>query len=125
MGIVLIVGSRVLINLYPVEPIPKYVEPKTVNKVVTIPVEPKPKNVAPKRVDKVVTQPVAVKPKVKKVTARVKPISKPKKIFKCDGRKHCSQMRSYDEAKYFNDYCPDTKMDGDRDGIPCERQFRR
>jgi len=45
--------------------------------------------------------------------------------FKCDGRQHCSQMRSYDEAKYFITHCPHTKMDGDNDGIPCERQFGR
>jgi len=43
--------------------------------------------------------------------------------FKCDGRKHCSQMNSYEEAKYFIENCPDTKMDGDNDGKPCERQF--
>jgi len=46
-----------------------------------------------------------------------------KNKFKCDKRKHCSQMRSYLEAKYFLKHCPNVKMDGDRDGIPCERQF--
>ncbi len=45
--------------------------------------------------------------------------------YKCDGRQHCSQMSSYEEAKYFIDNCPNTKMDGDNDGIPCERQFGR
>lgn len=45
--------------------------------------------------------------------------------FKCDGRQHCTQMRSYDEAIFFLRNCPDTKMDGDRDGIPCEQQFGR
>lgn len=49
----------------------------------------------------------------------------PKKTYECDGRQHCSQMNSYVEAKYFNDFCPDTKMDGDNDGIPCERQFNK
>ena len=44
--------------------------------------------------------------------------------FRCDGRVHCSQMSSYDEAVYFLRHCPGTKMDGDGDGIPCERQFR-
>lgn len=43
--------------------------------------------------------------------------------FRCDGRQHCSQMKSYDEAVFFLRNCPDTKMDGDGDGIPCERQF--
>jgi hypothetical protein len=45
--------------------------------------------------------------------------------FQCDGRQHCSQMRSYDEAVFFLRNCPDTKMDGDGDGVPCERQFGR
>jgi hypothetical protein len=45
--------------------------------------------------------------------------------FTCDGRQHCSQMNSYEEAVFFINNCPDTKMDGDNDGIPCERQFGR
>jgi hypothetical protein len=43
--------------------------------------------------------------------------------YQCDGRQHCSQMGSFEEAKYFIENCPNTKMDGDNDGIPCERQF--
>ncbi|MEY4585035.1 MAG: hypothetical protein RJB10_1532 [Pseudomonadota bacterium] len=43
--------------------------------------------------------------------------------FSCDGRKHCSQMKSCEEAKYFLANCPGVKMDGDRDGIPCEEQW--
>ena len=54
-----------------------------------------------------------------------KPTSKAKVRFKCDKRKYCSQMRSYEEAKYFLRNCRGVKMDGDKDGIPCERQFRR
>ena len=45
--------------------------------------------------------------------------------FQCDGRQHCSQMNSYEEAKYFIESCPNTKMDGDNDGVPCEKQFGR
>ncbi|MCU4580957.1 cold shock domain-containing protein [Acinetobacter gyllenbergii] len=45
--------------------------------------------------------------------------------FSCDGREHCSQMHSYEEAVFFLRNCPNTKMDGDHDGIPCERQFGR
>jgi cold shock CspA family protein len=44
--------------------------------------------------------------------------------FSCDGRQHCSQMTSRAEAVYFINYCPNTKMDGDRDGIPCENDSR-
>lgn len=43
--------------------------------------------------------------------------------FTCDGRQHCSQMHSYDEAVFFLKHCPNVKMDGDGDGIPCEQQF--
>lgn len=47
--------------------------------------------------------------------------------FRCDGRTHCSQMTSCEEAKYFLEHCPGVKMDGDHggrgDGIPCEEQW--
>ena len=43
--------------------------------------------------------------------------------FKCDGRTKCSQMTSCDEAVYFLRHCPDTQMDGDNDGVPCEQQW--
>lgn len=44
--------------------------------------------------------------------------------FSCDGRQYCSQMTSREEAEFFIRNCPDTKMDGDRDGIPCENDSR-
>ena len=43
--------------------------------------------------------------------------------FTCDGRTHCSQMKSCAEAKYFLANCPGVKMDGNGDGIPCEQQW--
>jgi cold shock CspA family protein len=43
--------------------------------------------------------------------------------FRCDGRTHCSQMTSCQEAQYFLANCPGVKMDGDGDGRPCEDQF--
>jgi Excalibur calcium-binding domain len=43
--------------------------------------------------------------------------------WRCDGRQHCSQMSSCAEAKFFLANCPNTKMDGDHDGIPCEQQW--
>jgi len=43
--------------------------------------------------------------------------------FKCDRRQYCSQMTSCAEAKYFLANCRDPKMDGNGDGIPCERQW--
>ena len=43
--------------------------------------------------------------------------------FHCDGRRRCSQMSSCAEAKYFLANCPGVEMDGDHNGIPCERQW--
>ena len=44
--------------------------------------------------------------------------------FSCDGRTHCSQMRSYEEAVFFLRNCPNVKMDGNNDGEPCENDSR-
>jgi hypothetical protein len=44
--------------------------------------------------------------------------------FRCDGRVYCSQMTSRAEAEFFVRNCPNTKMDGDGDGIPCENDTR-
>lgn len=46
-----------------------------------------------------------------------------KTTYKCDGRIYCSQMASCEEAEFFISHCPNTKMDGDSDGIPCESQW--
>ena len=48
--------------------------------------------------------------------------------FKCDGRTHCSQMTSCEEATFFLQNCPGVKMDGGDgqgrpDGVPCEAQW--
>lgn len=43
--------------------------------------------------------------------------------FQCQGKTRCSEMTSYEEAIFYLHNCPGTKMDGDGDGEPCERQF--
>lgn len=43
--------------------------------------------------------------------------------FRCDGRRYCTQMKSCAETKYFLANCPGVKMDGDKNGIPCEQQW--
>ena len=45
--------------------------------------------------------------------------------LRCDGRTRCAQMRSCEEATWFLKNCPGTQMDGNRDGVPCERQWCR
>ncbi len=55
---------------------------------------------------------------------KVKTLKLPPSKYKCDGRQHCSQMTSRAEAEYFIRNCPNVKMDGDHDGIPCENDSR-
>ncbi|MDO6746462.1 cold shock domain-containing protein [Gilvimarinus sp. 1_MG-2023] len=42
--------------------------------------------------------------------------------FKCQGKTHCSQMTSCNEARFYLANCPNTQIDGNNDGQPCERQ---
>jgi len=50
-------------------------------------------------------------------------VAAPGATYKCDGRTYCSQMTSCAEATYFLQNCPGTKMDGNNDGVPCEKQW--
>jgi hypothetical protein len=43
--------------------------------------------------------------------------------YSCDGRVYCSQMHSCEEATWVLQHCPGVKMDGEGDGVPCERQW--
>ncbi len=65
-----------------------------------------------------------VQPKYEREEAQ--PIYEPKEAqpeYKCEGKIHCSQMTSCEEATFYLDNCPGVKIDGDGDGIPCERQW--
>jgi len=53
------------------------------------------------------------KPEVQEVSAN----------YRCDGRIHCSQMTSCAEATFFLRNCPNVRMDGNNDGVPCEQQW--
>jgi cold shock CspA family protein len=43
--------------------------------------------------------------------------------FACEGKTHCSQMVSCNEAKFYLANCPNVKIDGNYDGEPCEMQL--
>ena len=43
--------------------------------------------------------------------------------FSCSGKTHCSQMTSCEEATFYLNNCTGTNMDGDNDGVLCERQL--
>jgi hypothetical protein len=63
-------------------------------------------------------------PSMEKTTVEVETkVYQPTKTFTCDGRQYCSQMTSCEEATYFLQNCPNPKMDGNHDGVPCERQW--
>ncbi|MGI6340805.1 MAG: excalibur calcium-binding domain-containing protein [Minisyncoccales bacterium] len=39
---------------------------------------------------------------------------------KCGSKTYCKEMNSCEEAKYLLNTCKLTRLDGDKDGIPCE-----
>ncbi len=43
--------------------------------------------------------------------------------FQCSGKSYCSEMSSCAEAKFYLHNCRGTKIDGNNDGIPCEKQW--
>lgn len=45
--------------------------------------------------------------------------------FACEGKRTCREMRSCDEARFYLTQCGVTSLDGDRDGVPCNRICRR
>jgi hypothetical protein len=57
------------------------------------------------------------------ITNRPSSQQEPSPSFKCDGRTYCSQMTSCEEATFFLKNCPNVKMDGNNDGVPCEQQW--
>jgi len=65
-------------------------------------------------------EPLAVPSGLTRATPGIEPAAQ---RFTCDGRTRCPQMRSCAEAMYFIQHCPNTKMDGDGDGVPCESQW--
>lgn len=54
---------------------------------------------------------------------QVSALMKSSPSFTCEGKIYCSEMSSCEEATFYLNNCPGTKMDGDNDGVPCERQF--
>lgn len=48
---------------------------------------------------------------------------KEKVKFTCQGKTHCSQMTSCEEATFYLRNCPGQQTDGNGDGEPCESQW--
>ena len=84
--------------------------------------------------DGVVAAPAAASPAVLPAAppavtpaARIAPVAvaAPAVAYRCDGRTRCTQMTSCAEATWFLKNCPGVQMDGNHDGVPCERQWCR
>lgn len=41
--------------------------------------------------------------------------------YECGSKSYCRQMNSCEEAKYFLNVCRFRRLDGDADGVPCEK----
>jgi micrococcal nuclease len=68
--------------------------------------------------------PSSTAPAARPVRSPAAPIAAPAATnYRCDGRLYCSQMTSCTEARWFLANCPGVKMDGNRDGEPCEQQW--
>ena len=47
----------------------------------------------------------------------------PTSAYTCQGKTLCKQMTSCEEAMFYLQHCPNVKIDGNNDGIPCEQQW--
>jgi excalibur calcium-binding domain-containing protein len=43
--------------------------------------------------------------------------------YACKGKTRCPQMESCEEARFYLANCPGVEIDGDGNGIPCEKQW--
>ncbi|KGQ66578.1 excalibur calcium-binding domain-containing protein [Gallibacterium anatis] len=44
-----------------------------------------------------------------------------KQEYSCDdGKRYCKEMRTCEEAKYHLEQCGLSRLDRDKDGVPCE-----
>ena len=59
-------------------------------------------------------------PSIQPVTVAASPIAQGPGT-NCGNKKHCSEMSSCEEAKYYFAQCGVKTLDGDGDGVPCEQ----
>lgn len=53
-------------------------------------------------------------------SSTLRPASSTDGSYSCSTRKSCGQMTSCAEARYHLEHCGNSRLDGDRDGVPCE-----
>ena len=69
-------------------------------------------------------EPTYASPTSAPIIKTVKLIKTKRINFSCAGKKYCSQMRSCQEAYYYLQTCGLKRLDGDKDGVPCEHICR-
>ena len=52
--------------------------------------------------------------------SRPTPAPTPSTGFSCGSKRTCKEMSSCEEAKYYLSRCGSARLDGDKDGLPCE-----
>ncbi|MFZ5522971.1 MAG: thermonuclease family protein [Pseudomonadota bacterium] len=53
-------------------------------------------------------------------TLHAKPSVRATEDYTCGSKRHCSQIRSCDEAHFYLSHCGVKSLDPNRDGVPCE-----
>ena len=72
---------------------------------------------------KPVLEPVQLAKSSEPLSMTARKASAKAETFQCTGKQYCSQMTSCEEATFYLRNCPNTQMDGDGDGVPCESQW--
>ena len=55
---------------------------------------------------------------------RLKPENIPNRTFDCGTKRKCGEMDSCEEARFYLEECGIKRLDGDKDGVPCESLCR-
>ena len=138
IGILSLLSAMVISGSSSSSPSSTPVPVKAIDEVVVTKVPTVKPTVLPTTEPTAIVTPSLITPTVKPTsTPTVKPTLKPTKVptiqtirviptttnssYSCGSKKYCTQMASCSEAKYYYSNCGLKKLDGDDDGVPCEK----
>ena len=61
----------------------------------------------------------------KELRSSAEPAAPLDKDVPCGDKRYCKEMTSCDEAKFYLSQCELSPLDGDADGVPCEKLCKR
>ena len=61
----------------------------------------------------------------KELTSNDEPAVPQVKDVTCGNKRYCKEMTSCEEAKFYLSQCGLSRLDGDGDGVPCEKLCKR